>query len=245
MNRTRLLFITTIIFLLNLSARAFSENWYLINECDLNTESEKIFHVRVVAKVRDENSCYELAGMRESTLAGGSLVSTACSSGEEYDKALTGVFNKVPAEEPYVRFKDKYGNETVVDFLFVKHEDFAELTEMVLDACKKEECTDIEVIEPLGEREGRGTRGEGRGTKDSQQISSKSERRDREAGREQEEKEEYLFIGSSKEDALHVMGEPSEVIGKVWFYGKDMINFDKDGKLIDFSDFSGTLKIKE
>ena len=38
---------------------------------------------------------------------------------------------------------------------------------------------------------------------------------------------------------------PDKVIGKVWFYDKDMVIFDPKGKVSDYSDFSGELGIKE
>jgi len=215
----------TSILLFSFPGKALSENWYLINEYDITTDNSKTFRMRVVARVKNKDFCYELAGMRKGKLAGGILISTDCVSGEEYDKALEGVFRSVPTKEPYITLIDKYENETIIDFLSVPKETIVSLVKKIAERFRKEGFLGVRI------------------------ISHKEKEQKEEKQKEKQQKEkpaiDILVIGSTEEDVKDVKGAPDETIGRVWFYGKDMVIFGPNGKIIDYSDFSETLGIKK
>ncbi|MBU1083668.1 MAG: hypothetical protein ABIG55_05940 [Candidatus Omnitrophota bacterium] len=201
-----------LVSLLSFSGEARSENWYLLNEYDIPAEESGTFRMRVAARLYEEKKCYELAGKRKRTMAGGALISTDCVSGEEYDTALKEVFDKIPADETYIYLKDEDGNDTVIDFMDVPEEKIDGLAVIISDKCIKEGFSDIILITKKGISRPAGT---------------------------------GLFIGADQAAVRRVKGEPPSVIGRVWFYGKDMIIFDDKGRVKDYSDFSGSLGIKE
>ncbi|MDP8258787.1 MAG: hypothetical protein P9L90_05150 [Candidatus Aadella gelida] len=61
--------------------------------------------------------------------------------------------------------------------------------------------------------------------------------------REHEEKTD-LVLGLGEDDVRSIKGNPDDIIGRVWFYGKDIIIFDKNRKISDYSDFTGQLGIR-
>lgn len=182
-----------------------TENWYVIKEYVLLKHEKEDYRMRIVARVYDKETCYYAAATEPVGGEYARCVSGSCVSGREYDEALDKVFKKQPLKEAYIALIDKYGYETVVDFLKVPPETINILAEEIAEWLKKQDGQNVSVIYPA---------------------------------------KPIFTIGDSSDHIKNVQGVPTSVVGNVWFYDTDMVVFDSDSKVTDYSNFSGRLKVE-
>jgi hypothetical protein len=54
----------------------------------------------------------------------------------------------------------------------------------------------------------------------------------------------FFTIGSTKEDVRRIQGPPEIDSGLYWWYGRSVVHFDLDGKVIEYSDNAKNLRVK-
>ncbi|RKY41526.1 MAG: hypothetical protein DRP85_05920 [Candidatus Makaraimicrobium thalassicum] len=217
---------------------AFAGNWYAINRYHIANRDGGKFQMRTVTKVSDEDTAGMVADLKEVDPVRAEWIGTCCVSGEEYDEALQAVFSNSPVEEAYISFIEAHGYETRVDFLDVPAEYVTTLAEAMAQRLKDHGGADVRVIYPVPEVDIKS------GYLAANQISDFSGGH---AGQDTSQPAEPVSftVGSGEGDVKRIQGAPSSVIGNVWFYDYDIVVFDCYGKVNDYTNFSGKLRIAQ
>ncbi|MBF0494095.1 MAG: hypothetical protein HQL28_03070 [Candidatus Omnitrophica bacterium] len=58
------------------------------------------------------------------------------------------------------------------------------------------------------------------------------------------EKPKYFSRAATKEEVRSIQGEPTKIVGHVWLYGSDYVEFGDNGTIVEYSNILGTLKIE-
>ncbi|MDD5634201.1 MAG: hypothetical protein PHW46_02880 [Candidatus Omnitrophica bacterium] len=210
------------LFLLFTCASAYGENWYAVSKYDVFDEKGDKTSLRTVTKVRDQDTCYKtMVDLADINLNNIKWVNAECISGYEYDVALESVFNKKDAPGVYIYYVDKAGHKTIADFPDTPNEACVKIAKNLALQMEAKGSSEVQIIFPV-----------------NFQLPEQKES-------PQKAKTEDLFtIGATKDDVRRIQGEPTSVVGEIWFYGYDYAGFDEAGNVNDLSNILGNLKIK-
>ncbi|MFH1846829.1 MAG: hypothetical protein ABH869_04655 [Candidatus Omnitrophota bacterium] len=77
-----------------------------------------------------------------------------------------------------------------------------------------------------------------------QRIIVASEGKKKESIKSETKRNNVFSLGETKQKVKQIQGKPDKIMGNIWFYGSDVVVFDKKGKVVDYSNFSQKLRIK-